>query len=98
MLGWWTIGRAGGIGATAGLLSLILWPLYATFQEPLRIPFIAALAATAFCGLSILLITIIDIGLRRDRGRRVRPIRSYDIALSVLMIVPSAMALESLLS
>lgn len=96
MLGWWTIGRASGLGASAGLLALILWPLCATFQEPLRLPFVAALAVTAFCGASILLITIIDIGLRRDRGARVRPIRSYDVALSLLMMVPSLMALESL--
>ena len=34
MLRRWTIQRATGIGVSAGLIALILWPLYAAWQEP----------------------------------------------------------------
>ena len=32
MLRWWPIGRATGVGISAGLASLVLWPLYAAYQ------------------------------------------------------------------
>ena len=96
MLGWWTIGRATGAGVTAGVAALILWPLYAAWQEPLLWPFIAVLAVTAFCGVSIFLITLKDI-YRRSRGTIMHRIRIFDITLGLLLMVPSLLQLNSLL-
>ena len=54
----WTINRAAGTGLVAGFVALILWPIFAAYQEPFRLPYLAALSLTAFCGLSILVMTI----------------------------------------
>jgi hypothetical protein len=96
MLGWWTIGRATGTGITAGLLSVILWPVFASWPEALLWPFVAALAVTAFCGLSILLITLKDI-YTRSRGTLMHRIRIFDIVLGLLLAGPSLLQLEALL-
>ena len=96
MLDWWTIPRATGLGITAGIVALILWPLYAAWQEPLLWPFIAVLAVTAFCGLSILLITLKDI-YSRTRGTIMQRIRIFDIVLGLLLAVPSLIQIEALL-
>ncbi len=95
MLGWWTIGRATGTGISAGLVCLVLWPIYAAYQERVLWPFAAALALAAVCGLSILAITAADILFRR-RGRSVRPIRAFDIAIGVGLAVPSILQLRAL--
>ncbi|HEY0627656.1 MAG TPA: hypothetical protein VGD10_13135 [Allosphingosinicella sp.] len=92
----WTIGRATGLGITAGVLSLILWPIFASWPEQLLVPFVAALVVTAFCGLSILLITLKDI-YSRSRGTLMHRIRIFDIALGLLLAVPSLFQLEALL-
>lgn len=96
MLKAWTIGRASGVGTVAGLIALILWPIYAKVQAPAYWPFVGALAVTGFCGLSVLLITAGDL-IRRKRGRALRPVRGFDIAFGLLLAAPSLMALESLL-
>ncbi|HWH18319.1 MAG TPA: hypothetical protein VNT77_08315 [Allosphingosinicella sp.] len=96
MLKAWTIGRATGLGVTAGLVALILWPAYAAWQEPLLWPFIFILAVTAFCGLSILLITLKDI-YSRSRGTLMHRIRIFDLVLGLLLAVPSLFQLEALL-
>ena len=95
MLGWWTIGRATGVGAPAGLIALILWPLYARFQEPLLWPFALALALACLCGLSILLITAVDM-LRRKRSESLRPVRAFDIALGITLAAPTLAELHGL--
>lgn len=92
----WTIGRASGVGAVAGLAALVLWPAYASWQEPVRPAFISALAVSVFCGLSILVITALDRRRHGPRGERLRPVRWFDIALALLLAVPSLLALESL--
>lgn len=96
MLGWWTLGRATGIGVTAGLAAMILWPLYAAYQEPLHWPFVAVLGITAFCGVSILLITLKDI-YTRTRGMVMHRIRIFDIVLALLLAIPSLAQLHTLL-
>ena len=95
MLRWWTIGRATGVGISAGLAALVLWPLYAAYQERVLWPFAAALALAAVSGLSILLITAADMLLRR-RGESVRPVRAFDLAVGALLSVPSLMQLFAL--
>ena len=92
----WDIRRATGIGVVAGLAALILWPLYAAYQEPVLWPFLAALAVTAFCGLSLLILTLKDM-VTRTRGRLMQRIRIFDIILGLLLAVPSLVQLEALL-
>ena len=97
MLGWWTIPRATGLGVTAGVAALILWPLYAAWQEALLWPFVIVLAIAAFCGLSILMITLKDI-YTRTRGTIMHRIRIFDVVLGLLLAVPSLVQLEALLA
>lgn len=93
---YWTVGRATGIGVTAGLAALILWPVYAAYQEPVLWPFVGALAVTAFCGLSLLIITFKDM-YSRTRGRLMQRIRIFDVVLGLLLAIPSLAQLEALL-
>jgi drug/metabolite transporter (DMT)-like permease len=97
MLRWWTIGRATGVGIVAGLAALVLWPLYAALQERVLWAFLAALAVAAICGVSILLISLLD-ALLKPRGRSLRPIRAFDVAVGLLLAGPSLIQLEALLS
>lgn len=97
MLRWWTIGRATGVGIVAGLTAVILWPLYAVYQERVLWAFLAALGVAALCGLSILLITAIDAVLK-PRGRSLRPIRAFDVAVGLLLAGPSLIQLNALLA
>ena len=93
MLGWWTIGRASGIGASAGLVALLLWPVFRRYGEAVTWPFAAAAAVAGLCGLSILLITAADTLFHR-RGRRMRPVRGFDIGLGLLLVVLALLALD----
>ena len=61
MLGFWTIPRASGIGVVAGLASILLWQAYVAWQEPVRPAYLAALAVTVLCGVTILLLTAADL-------------------------------------
>ena len=92
----WDIRRATGIGVMAGLAALILWPLYAAYQQAVLWLFIAALAVTAFCGLSLLILTLKDM-YSRTRGRLMQRIRIFDIVLGLLLAVPSLAQLDALL-
>lgn len=83
-------------GLIAGLCALILWPVHALAQEPARLPFLAALTVTALCGAVVLAMTLIDlVTVRRDRS--VLPARVFDLALGVLLALPSGAALIALL-
>ena len=97
MLRWWTIGRATGVGAVAGVAALLLWPLYASYQERLLLPFLISLALAAACGLSILWITAVDLLFHRRRGESLRPVRAFDIVFALLLAVPSLVQLDALL-
>ena len=95
MLRWWTIPRATGIGVSAGLAALVLWPLYAAYQERVLWAFVATLAIAATCGISILLITGADM-LLRQRGESVRPVRAFDLVVGTALTVPSLLQLALL--
>lgn len=97
MLSWWTIPKATGVGVVAGVAALLLWPLYAMLQERVLIPFLVALAVAAFCGLSILWITVVDLITHRRRGDLLRPVRTFDVALGMLLAAPSLVQLRALL-
>ena len=96
MLTFWTIGRASGIGVSAGLAALLLWPAYARWEGGLVWPFLAALLVAGLCGVSILLITVLDLVFHRRRGERLRPVRAFDIALGLLLAGLALLALETL--
>ena len=87
MLSWWTIGRASGVGVTAALVGLLLWPFYDGEGDALELPLLAAAAASAMCGVSILLITAFDLLFHRPRGERVRPLRAFDFAVAVGLLL-----------
>jgi hypothetical protein len=88
MLGWWTLGRASGTGAAAGLVALLLWPFWGERGELLVWPFAGAAALAGLCGVTILLITAFDIVTHR-RGRRMRPVRGFDIVLGLALVLLS---------
>ena len=91
----WTIRRATGTGIMAGLAAFLLWPIYAAYQERVLWAFVAALALAAFCGVSILLMTIADLLLRR-RGESVRPVRAFDFVVGLMLTVPTLLELDTL--
>lgn len=90
----WTLKQATRIGLLAGLAALLVWPVYAVMQGVAGPPFIVALAVTAFCGLSILLMTVIDL-VTVTRDRRILPARVFDLAFGALLALPSAAALAT---
>lgn len=96
LLSGWTARRASGPGLVAGLTAFILWPVFASFPQALFFPFVIALSFAGFCGLSILVLTIVDYRNNR-RGRQVRPIRAFDIVFGLVLAVPSLLELSSLL-
>lgn len=85
----WTVGRASGLGILAGLAAILLSFLYRAWPETLGPAYLTALAATALCGLSILLMTMRDTVRNPRRGSRVRPLRAFDVALGVALLGPA---------
>lgn len=92
MLAFWTIQRATVIGIAAGLAALLLSAMSESWHEPLLGVYSGLLAFTALCGASILWITFLDIR-NRGRGGRMRPIRIFDLAAGLALVLPSAYAL-----
>jgi drug/metabolite transporter (DMT)-like permease len=84
-------------GLTAGFAALVLWPVYAAVQEPVRPWYMAALALAAACGAVILLAALLDLATVR-RARSVLPARVFDLCLGLLLVVPSGAALVELLA
>jgi hypothetical protein len=92
----WTVKRATGTGVVAGLAALLLSLFYPGWPAILRLPFLLAAAVAALCGLSILWITAVD---RLRYGRhRLMPLRVFDIALALLLALPSLWAISGLLA
>lgn len=91
----WTIPRASGIGVVAGLASVLLWQAYVAWQEPVRAAYMAALVVTALCGLTILLLTAADLLFHRRRGKRIRPVRAFDVVLGLLLTLPALGAIAT---
>jgi hypothetical protein len=96
----WTIKRATGSGTVAAGAALLLWVVYmiaegARFEKVAVVPLGLALAVTAFCGASILVMTLVDVRNHR-RGQRVRAVRTFDVAFGLLLAVPSLVELRSL--
>ena len=89
----WSFARASGIGTTAGLLAILLWPFFRRFGGALTWPFAILAAVMGLCGLSILLMTLIDM-LTRRRGSRIRPLRGFDLAVGLGLVGLSILQLQ----
>ena len=96
MLGWWTIGRASGVGVTAALVAMLLWPLDRLYGEIFDWPLLAAAALAGLCGLSILVITTVDLLFHRRRGRRLRPVRAFDVVLGFVLVALGLVLIDDL--
>ena len=94
MLAWWTIGRAGGLGVTALLVGVVLWAVPWERGEILFWVFAAAAAVAGLCGVSILAITLFDTLVHR-RGRRIRPVRVFDVVLGLALVAFSLLQLQT---
>ena len=87
----WTLARATGTGLALGAAALLL-AIIGTPNEAMLYLYAGLLAATALCGASMLWITAFDM---RDRGTsgRMRPIRTFDLAIGATLLLPAAYAL-----
>lgn len=92
-----SVPRVTAFGVGAALLALLLWIATSHRPETFVIPYVAALATTAACGLFILLATILDSINNPRRGARIRPIRGFDVAVGTMLAGPSLWALTPFL-
>ena len=87
----WTIQRASGVGVVTGIAAILIAGLFDSYGS-LRYLYAALLAVTALCGASVLWITATDMRSRGTSGR-MRPIRAFDAALGLALLLPSLYAL-----
>jgi len=97
LLSFWTTSRAAAVGVVAGLLAILLSLGGWDYDRALFLPWLAAATVAAACGLSILWITFLDMVTNPRRGARVAPIRGFDIAMGLLLALPSLYALSGLM-
>lgn len=69
-----------GLGVTAELIALALWALLGWY-EALFWPLVLLSIFAGLTGAWIVLATMFDITFHRPRGKRVRPLRGFDLAL-----------------
>ena len=81
------------IGIAAGLSALVVSAMIGDWPGPLLHAYAGLLAFTALCGVSVLWITLMDIRTR-GRGGRMRPIRAFDVAAGLMLVLPSLYALR----
>ena len=89
----WTLPRATTIGVLAGLAAVLITGLFGEEIRWLFLAYAALLALTAFCGASVLWITVLDMR-RRGTSHLMRPIRGFDVVVGVLLLGLSAYALR----
>jgi hypothetical protein len=90
----WTAQRLIAVGIAAGLAALLVSTVIGSLPEGTLYLYACLLALTIVCGISILWLTLNDIRTR-GRGGRMRPIRAFDIAAGLLLILPAAYALRA---
>lgn len=88
----WNLSRASILGIAAGTAALLLAAALGRLPDGAVHAYATMLAVTAFCGVSILWITVFDMKARGTSGR-MRPIRVFDIALGAVLLLPAAYAL-----
>ena len=91
----WTIQRATGAGMVFGLAALLVSVAFGSWADALLYLYTALLALTLLCGVSILLITFMDMRAR-ERGVQVRPIRMFDVVAGIVITAPSLYAMARL--
>ena len=91
----WTIQRATGAGVVCGLAATLLAGFFELRADGLLYPYALLLAATAFCGASILWITLFDMRSRGTSGRML-PIRGFDAAVALTFMVPALYGLSQI--
>lgn len=84
-------------GIATGLSALLISTLVGSLPEGTLFLYAGLLAFTILCGISILWLTAKDIRTR-GRGGRMRPIRAFDIAAGLLLILPATYALRAIWS
>jgi hypothetical protein len=89
----WTIQRASGVGALCGVAAILVAGLFDTSREGLLYPYALLLGLTALCGASVLWITAADMRARGTSGR-MRPIRGFDAAFGLALLLPALYALS----
>ena len=94
----WTVKRATGTGVVAGFIALVLGIIDYGWPGAFRMAYLAACTITAFCGLSLLWITAVDRLRYGRRGERLVPLRVFDVALALLLALPSLWAISGLLA
>lgn len=90
----WTAQRLIVAGVASGLMALFVSTLIGSLPEWTLYLYGGLLGLTILCGVSILWLTIKDIRTR-GRGGRMRPIRAFDIAAGLLLILPAGYALRA---
>jgi hypothetical protein len=88
-----TVPRATGLGAGSGIAAMFSWIGLIYWPETFVVPHVAALFVTAACGAYILLATWYDTVRNPRRGVRIRPIRGFDVAAGLVLLLPSVWAL-----
>lgn len=91
----WTAQRLTVAGVAAGLAALLASAAIGSLPAGALYIYAALLGLTVLCGLSILLVTVRDIRTR-GRGERLRPIRAFDFAAGLLLILPAGYALRAI--
>jgi hypothetical protein len=89
----WTIQRATGVGIVTGMVAILIAGLFSLTNERLLYFYAGLLVTTSLCGASILWITAFDMRARGTSGR-MRPIRGFDAALGLALLVPSLYAMS----
>jgi hypothetical protein len=90
---WWTIQRATGLGTVTGIAAILIAGLAGTPGYTLLHVYAGLLVVTALCGASILWITAFDMRSRGTSGR-MRPIRAFDGAVGLVLLLPPLYALS----
>jgi hypothetical protein len=93
LLDGWTIQRASGAGVVCGIAAILIAGLFRSPSQSLLYFYALLLAATALCGASVLWITAADMRTRGTSGR-MRPIRGFDAALGLALLLPALYALS----
>ena len=88
-----TVPRATGLGVAAGLAATMFWIGLISWPGLFVVPHVAALLVTAACGAYILLATWYDTVRNPRRGVRIRPIRGFDVAAGLVLLLPASWAL-----
>jgi hypothetical protein len=89
------ISRLTGSGAAAALLALLIRP-FSRGSDPLVWPLLALVVVAALAGAAILLLTGADILLHPRRGKRIGPIRVFDIVAGAALLAFGLIQLHSL--